>query len=120
MSNIKNLTSSDFYINKDQVYVNSNVIGNKPFMLLVHANYCGHCKLFMPDYVTLSNKTTRFNFLSIEAQDMSSKLASALKIVGYPTILFGSTKGLVAEEFDGDRSVNSLCEKIKSVCKYCI
>jgi thiol-disulfide isomerase/thioredoxin len=122
MSNVKSVSANQFFVRGDQVYINSSVIGGKPFMLLVHANYCGHCRVFMPDYINLSKQTTRFNFLEIEAEEMKKnpQLPNALKIVGYPTILFGNTKGLVAEEFNGDRSIGSLANKIKSVCKYCI
>ena len=122
MSNVKNLSASDFFIRNNEVYINTPVINGKPFMLLVHANYCGHCVRFAPDYANLSRQTNRFNFLALEAEDMkrNPRLADALKIQGYPTILFGNAKGLVAEEFNGDRSIGSLTNKIKSVCKYCI
>ena len=122
MSNVKNLSANDFFIRNNEVYINTSIINGKPFMLLVHAHYCGHCKIFAPDYDNLSRQTNRFNFLALEAEDMkkNSRLASALKIEGYPTILFGNAKGLVAEEFNGDRSITALTNKIKSVCKYCI
>ena len=122
MSNVKNLSANDFFIRNDQVYINTPVINGKPFMLLVHATFCHHCKVFLPDYNNLSRQTNRFNFLALEAEDMKQnpRLADALKIQGYPTILFGNTKGLIAEEFNGDRSIASLTQKIKSVCKYCI
>jgi thiol-disulfide isomerase/thioredoxin len=122
MSNIQNLNATDFFVRNNQVYINTPLLNNKPFMLLVWANYCGYCHQFMPDYKSLSLQTTRFNFFAIEAKELDKKkeIGKTLNINGYPTILFGNTKGLIAEDYQGNRDITSLVKKIKAVCKYCI
>ena len=122
MSHIKNLNGNDFFVRNNQVYINPHILNNKPFMLLVWGDFCHYCHEFMPDYKKLSLQTNRFNFLALEAKEMkkNTMLSNALQIKGYPTILFGNVKGLVAEEFNGNRDINTLVGKIKSVCKYCI
>jgi thiol-disulfide isomerase/thioredoxin len=112
------LNPSQFYIRDNHVFIKDT---SKPFMLLIHQEWCGHCVHFMPDYLKLSNMTNRFNFFKLNGDllNKNTALSNQLKVEGYPTILFGNEKGLIVEEYNGNRDIVSLSNKIKSVCKYC-
>lgn len=116
---IKTIKASDLIVHKNSVFVNNN---NKPFMIFFKASWCGHCIKFSPVYKELSLKTNSFNFYEIDNTelDKNPKVAEILKIQGFPTLFTGNKSGLIVEQYEGNRSMDSLVSKIKTVCKYCV
>ena len=90
----------------------------EPGMLLIHANWCGHCQTFKPVYAkldsTLNSKGTTFPLFMIEDQVITKKLAAALNVRGYPTIKFVDQSGNILDDYKGGRDVKSL---LGAVCE---
>jgi thiol-disulfide isomerase/thioredoxin len=109
------LNTSDFYPN-GRIKNQSIVSNGKPGMLLVKAEWCGHCKRFMPTFGQLANKLGRvFPLVFIDESNMSQQLSTALQVRGFPTLMFFDKYGRVFEVYDGPRDYSSLLRKIDAV-----
>lgn len=120
----QNLTSSDFKITSHGVYTKTN--GN-PGLLLVHANWCGHCKHFTPVFSEISSElngdSINFPCVAIESEELNKdggKLSSSLKIEGFPTLLFFDQSGKIMGNYEGQRDKSSLLKNICKVYHHCI
>lgn len=86
---------------------------NKPMFLVVYADWCGHCKRFMPEYNKLKNKYDEINgvkLYAINSEDpKSQELVQKLNISGFPTMRM-YPKGLNEnyEDYDGDRTAEAI------------
>lgn len=87
-------------------------ISGKKALVLFHADWCGHCKKFMPEWDEISNeaaeRTDDTILVKVDCGDSSNneKHAEIMKkysIKGYPTILSFDESGK-STEYDGDRS----------------
>ena len=78
---------------------------------LYHANWCGHCKNFMPQWNALT-KTLEKNNISYEDFEDSrdSELINSANIVGFPTIRI--TKNDTEYEYNGDRTVDGILNEL--------
>ncbi len=87
-------------LKNDEKIIN-NEIEDKPKVVLIHAEWCGHCKRLMPDWKTMkgelmtNHKMTEDDFYEIESEETHEKLPELNKYVhvgepiqadGYPTI----------------------------------
>uniref|UniRef100_A0A6C0E0S2 Thioredoxin domain-containing protein n=1 Tax=viral metagenome TaxID=1070528 RepID=A0A6C0E0S2_9ZZZZ len=118
------LKSSDFSFSQDNVYINRNVNNNKPGMLLIMANWCGHCQRFKPTYNEICKQIGKdFICTSIEHAQLekSSRLTQALNFSGYPTIKFFDKSGRIISEYkSNDRSKVALLAHICDVYHHCV
>jgi thiol-disulfide isomerase/thioredoxin len=86
---------------------------------LFHADWCGHCKKFMPEWkrfmnklkddATLSAKVSAVSYESKERADMMEKYA----IKSFPTIMYISGDGTTTE-YKGERTAAALMEWVKT------
>lgn len=109
------LTASDFQIRGSDVYVKNGK--RVPGMLLIHADYCIHCKRFLPTFNEISDRIGReFMCMSIESVELegADKLVSALNFRGFPTICFFDQTGKITQQYDGPRDTQSM---LNAICK---
>jgi thiol-disulfide isomerase/thioredoxin len=116
------LKSSSFKINNGNAYVKSNISNGKPGLLLIYANWCGHCQRFKPTFNELcKNLGSDFPCTSIEDSDLDDdSLKSALNFKGFPTIKFFDQSGKIIGDYKGDRSKQDLLDNICELYHHCI
>tara|TARA_B100000242_G_C43013914_1_gene471457 strand:- start:56 stop:583 length:528 start_codon:yes stop_codon:yes gene_type:complete len=101
--------------------MHSNEMNNKPKVVLIHAEWCGHCKRLMPDWKIMkedlmtNHKMTEDDFFEIESEELHEKLPEINKYVhigepiqteGYPTI--GKIHKGKFIKYGGERTVGGL------------
>lgn len=119
----KQLKSSDFKVTKNGVYVHQKVNGGNPGMLLIFANWCGHCQRFKPTFNELCNQLGNdFPCISIEDSNLDDNdLKTALDFKGYPTIKFFDQNGKIIGDYNkGDRSKQAMLDHICDLYHHCI
>jgi thiol-disulfide isomerase/thioredoxin len=117
------LKSSHFKVSGNQVYVDPKIHGGNPGLLLIYANWCGHCQRFKPTFNDLCRQLGKdFPCTSIEDSDMDDdNLKSALNFRGYPTIKFFDQSGKIIGDYNsGDRSKEALLNHICDLYHHCI
>jgi thiol-disulfide isomerase/thioredoxin len=116
------LSQKDFTMTKNGVYINKNL--KSPGMILIYANWCGHCQRFKPTFNQLYRQLgTDFHCMSLEDTELkgNANLNQALNIQGYPTIKFFDQKGKIIGEYNnGDRSKEALLKHICKVYHHCV
>jgi thiol-disulfide isomerase/thioredoxin len=115
------LKAENFQISKNRVYINSNKI-NTPGMLLIWADYCSHCHRFIPTFNKIYKKIgNKISLASIESEELNGKneLVSALDFTGYPTIVFFDKNGLIINQYEGNRSEESILNEICKIYHHC-
>ena len=109
--------------------VKSNKLHNKLFndndngIILVHANWCGHCIQFKPEWSKFTAKFKKsdnlivteiesdsFNKLQSENQDLYNRIAKDVN--GFPSIL--TVKNGKVEKYLNERTSNALEEHVKT------
>jgi thioredoxin-like negative regulator of GroEL len=114
------LKASDFNISGKNVYVKPN--GGIPGMLLIHADWCMHCKRFLPTFNDLTSRLGKdFKMTSIESAQLNGQtaLVSALNFQGYPTICFFDQNGKIVNQYNGQRDMQSILNTICQVYHKC-
>lgn len=109
------LKSKDFRLSGNGVIIKTP--SKAPGMLLIHAEWCGHCKRFIPTFNELSNRLGKeFVCASIESAELenASELVSALNFKGFPTICFFDQNGKITQQYDGQRDIQSM---LNAICK---
>lgn len=117
------LQASDFKSQQDGVYIDPVKIVYTPGMLLVWAEWCGHCQHFKPIFNEISKQMgLDFILASIEDTELQKggKLASKLGVEGFPTIMFFNEKGKILETYNGERDKKSVLDNICKVYHKCI
>lgn len=91
-------------------------ISGKKALVLFYADWCGHCKKFMPEWDEISkevkDKTDSVVLMKVECGDASNnekheELMKKYSIKGYPTILSFDENGQHTE-YKEDRSKNAI------------
>ena len=120
----KQLTHTDFIVNKNGVYLNKQIGGGNPGMILIWADWCGHCQRFKPTFNQLRIQLGKeFPCVSIEDSELKQdeNLISALNFQGYPTIKFFDQNGKIIGEYNkGDRSKDAMLNHICEVYHHCM
>ena len=117
---IVNLNYKNFKVINKDVYINNK---GTPGMLLIHANFCGHCVRFMPKYKELAKYLgTSFKCYAIESEDMNDSLSKSLEVQYFPTIKFIDQNGKIMGTFpsEQERSVENLLKYICKVYHHCV
>lgn len=116
----KKLTPNDFSIKGNNVYINKN---KNPGMLLIWADWCGHCQRFKPTFNEMCKKLgDEFPCISIEDSELGKdkNLAKSLNFRGYPTIKFFDQNGKIVADYTSERSEKPLYDHICKFYHHCI
>lgn len=116
----KDITKNNFQINNNQVTI-KNI--QKPGMLFVHADWCGHCTRFMPIFKEISSQIGNdFTFLAIESKNLDDKTSRALEVKYFPTIKFFNQNGQVIGTYPENqaRTKRDILDYICKVYHKCI
>lgn len=83
--------------------------GGDNTILFFHANWCGHCQAFKPEWSKFE-KWAGENGQKVEAVegDSNPELCQKYNIEGYPTILKVDSNGEVVDEYQGPRTSDGL------------
>ena len=116
---IKDITLDDISIIDNKCVINISIIQNTPGIFLIHAEWCGHCKRFLPTYKKLAemlNKQNELNapFVALESEELTDKTkVEKLNFRGFPTIKFFDQNGVIMdEEYNGDRKADSILQEL--------
>lgn len=113
MNNITSLKSSDFVIKSDGIYIKNIQV---PGMLLIRADWCGHCKKFYPTFKDISNQLKKdFVCADLEQSNISNELSAALKFQYFPTIKFFDQYGKIIGTYPDNKSRDKQ-EVLKYIC----
>lgn len=117
------LTPRDFNVKAQDVYINPQRTKRSPGMLLIWAEWCGHCQRFKPTFTNLQRRFGKeFPCLSIEDADLgeTDDLKRALNFRGYPTIKFFDQHGKIIGDYSGDRDEDALMKHVCNVFHHCM
>ena len=120
MNSIQNLSSSNFNITNNNLYIKST---NTPGMLLIWASWCGHCHNFLPIYKKICRRLGQdFTCAAIEHSELkeNKSLSSALDFKYFPTIKFFDQYGKIIGDYDGERDELSILDSICKMFHHCI
>jgi thiol-disulfide isomerase/thioredoxin len=84
----------------------------QPELMLFKADWCGHCKHFLPTWEKISKNTDLNVSFKIFDSDKNRKEIDEYNISGFPTIMYKVNNKLI--EYNGDRDENSIKEFILS------
>ena len=117
------ILEKNFKVIGDNVFVDVNTGNRKPGLLLIHADWCGHCKRFQPIFNELHDKLgDEFPLVSIEDSELQNnpKLIKALNFKGYPSMKFFDQRGKIIGDYTGERTKESLLKHICNVFHHCV
>lgn len=81
-------------------------------LMLFKADWCGHCKTFLPTWEKISNSSNlNVNFKTFDSEK-NKKEMEQYSIQGFPTIMYKVGNKLI--EYNGSRDENSIKEFISS------
>jgi protein disulfide-isomerase A6 len=80
-----------------------------PTLMLFHADWCGHCQNFMPNFDKFSNNInkSKLNILKFNA-DTDQNTIKSFNINGFPTVLLHDPNSKRFIQYTGDRSITDL------------
>ena len=82
-----------------------------PAMVLIHASFCGHCRVFMPTFDKLADRAGDYiGFYKVDGEQEDVPGVQA-----YPTILVFPTATSTGFVYDGKRDMSSLWQFAKQV-----
>lgn len=114
------LTPRNFIIVGNKAVLKTQSTRSLPGMLLIYADWCGHCVRFKPVFNKLCSVAGRdFVCASIESAELenSPKLSSSLNFKGFPSIKFFDKKGNIIGDYPEQypREFNAILEYIQKV-----
>ena len=83
-------------------------------VLMVYANWCGHCKTTMPNFKAAATKAS-VRFMILDADKFERELLGELDVKGFPHIVTLKNGKLVGTQYVGDRTEPSLLDYAASV-----
>ena len=82
-------------------------------IVLVYAEWCGHCKRFMSTYNEISEELQKKGLVAyaINEKILSEQHKETLNVQGYPTIIKISDGQVVSfKQYKGPRTVQDICQ----------
>jgi thioredoxin-related protein len=122
MLNLKGtiLKANDFTIKGSNVFVKK--CKNKLGMLLIAADFCGHCHRFVDTFNEIYDIVGKdFCMTSIENEELQKlpSLSKSLNFQGFPTIKFFNQSGQIIGEYNKERNKESILQEICKVYHHC-
>jgi thiol-disulfide isomerase/thioredoxin len=106
---IQNEDDENYYVGHG---IEDDMTNAKPTIYLFKASWCGHCKNFRSVWNSIAkNFSENVNFITYDS-DINKQSIKEWKITGFPTIITRTNTS--AQEYTGDRDLNSLINHIKS------
>lgn len=94
-------------------------MNNQPSLVLFHANWCGHCKKMMPEWLKFEKEFhghKGINVINVESEDKS--VMKKHEINGFPTIKYcpsGLNNSNDTQTYEGERTYDGLVGFINSL-----
>jgi thiol-disulfide isomerase/thioredoxin len=110
-----NLEVYDTKNNEDEYDLEkSNIDKNLPCCILFYADWCGHCKNFMPTWESLTKTlpSNKINMIKISCVEKEKQCNTIDDIKGYPTIIYVDIQLKKKIIFSGQRTADSIIEFI--------
>ena len=91
-----------------------NIDKNLPCCILFYADWCGHCKNFMPTWESLTKTlpSNKINMIKISCVEKEKQCNTIDDIKGYPTIIYVDIQSKKKIIFSGQRTADSIIEFI--------
>tara|TARA_B100001093_G_C26719230_1_gene967064 strand:- start:383 stop:742 length:360 start_codon:yes stop_codon:yes gene_type:complete len=87
---------------------------NKATMYLFKADWCPHCKKFLPLWKELSKKYNNIDYKTMDSEK-NKKQIQQWEISGYPTIILKVDNKAI--EYNGPRTLENISEFIENITK---
>ncbi len=88
-------------------------------MLIIKADWCGHCKRALPELEQVSRLTGEmFPIYKLDA-DTNKRTVASLGVMGYPTIFFIEEDGKISGIYEKERNTRAIVNEICSVMRKC-
>lgn len=117
------LTANDFTTDGKDIFISKKISKGMPGMLLIKADWCGHCKKFKSVFNQMCDQIgTRFACTSIDSDILKEnpKLSEALNFKGFPTIKIFNAQGKIMGEYQGERDADAILDYACKVYDYCM
>ncbi len=110
---IQNLNSTDFILqNLDPSSPRVKAVrSNKGYVLLIKADWCGHCRRYLPIFRDQSIKRRDYTFLILDHDKNETLLrqwanleSPAFEANSFPTIIIYDASGMPLRKFEEDRT----------------
>jgi len=102
-----------------EIYQENFEMNNEPALVCFHANWCGHCKKLMPDWLKFEKEYhghKGINVINVESENKD--VMKKHNIDGFPTIKYCPTGLNNADNtklYEGERSHSGLVDFLKSI-----
>lgn len=114
---IKELFAKDVYSKYGDFHIRE--ARNTGGMVMVKADWCGHCRRALPELEKVSSLTGKaYPIYKIDA-DKNRDLVSAMGVLGFPTILFIERDGKISVKYEGERESKPILDEICKRARKC-
>ncbi len=95
---------------EDKPQTKNKLNKNLNSLILFHAEWCGHCKHFMPTWDALTKLIPNdiINMVKISCVEKEKECGAIKEIKGYPTIIFVDMKASKTTTYSGSRDPESI------------
>jgi thiol-disulfide isomerase/thioredoxin len=88
-------------------------------LLIVKADWCGHCKRTLPELEKVADMTgSVFPIYKLDA-DKYPSVVKRLGVEGFPTIFWIDRKGQVGDTYEGERSTAAFLKAVCNKTRHC-
>ncbi len=116
---IKNISLDDISIINNKCVIKTSISQKTPGIFLIHAEWCGHCKRFLPTYEKIAQMLNKEHVLNVplvalESEELTdNNKAQKLNFRGFPTIKFFDQNGVIMDdEYKGGREINNILKEL--------